>query len=203
MLALFPACAWLGANPARNQWQSGLPGTRIPLSVVDVKARHQVLDVLLSGGGLRLHTFLPANERCARIVASEARVDWVAGGAYGSLEREDERCDAVGIGSLSQWRDRRPSGGGAGSPVPRSQATFREVHRDGDVIFLRGRFPLASRVGWVGLGDTLALVPRTALCESAIEDGVASLEFYPRGQNVLALLANRGRCPIEGLIQPQ
>jgi hypothetical protein len=86
--------------------------------------------------------------------------------------------------------------------VPRTQATFRTLYKDADVVLLRGRFPLASRIGWSGGQDTVVVVGNVERCRGPVERGVASMEYRPGSRNALALVGTTGLCRIDGLIQP-
>ena len=78
----------------------------------------------------------------------------------------------------------------------------RVVFEDEEVMLLRGRFLLASRIGWAGGRDSVAVVPNVSRCQLAAEGGVASMEFRPAGRNTLSLVSREGPCRIVGLIIP-
>ena len=86
--------------------------------------------------------------------------------------------------------------------MARAQADYRKIYEDSQVAFLRGRFPLASKVGWVGLDDLIAVVPKIPNCEAPLSRNTSSMEYYPAGRYVLTLVSYRGQCPIQGLITP-
>ncbi len=197
------ACALAGCNPQKTLWQLGLPTFRTPFTVGSLVERGGYLDATLAGSGFELRTFAPADDLCRVVLEPETQVEYVAVGPVGAFRRGDEQCHAVGIGSLREWRNRRPATQSLrDTPVPRVQASYRVVHRDDEVIFLRGRFPLASNLGFAGGGDTIAVVPNVPLCQRPIESGVSSMQFYPSGRRVLVLVSDRGLCDIVGLIQP-
>lgn len=191
----------LGCNPSKNVFQLGLPGARIDMNVASVTQRFGYLDTQLHASGWSLRTFLPANEVCGRVVRTEEGVQYVSDGPYGTLTRGEDRCEAVGIGSLAQWRDKGPRGESR-SLIPSAQASYRMVYEDEEVAFLRGDFPLASRLGFAGMGDTIAVVPKLAICQPPLARERSTLEYFFAGRNVLTLSSNQGRCPIEGLIRP-
>ena len=197
--ALFAA---LACNPSRALYQAGLPGVTTPFSVAKVVERGGYLDAILRGKAGELRVFAPADETCAAVLAPEASLAFASEGAGGALERDGRVCRTVGRGSLVEWRERRARPGTLQTTIPRAQATYRAVYRDADVVFLRGRFPLAGLIGWSEGGDTIAVVPDTEICREPIAAGVASLEYRPVGPNVLALVTREGLCPIEGLLQP-
>lgn len=193
----------LACNPTRAFQQAGIPGVKTPFSVVKLVERGGYLDATLQGGAGELRIFAPAHEVCQEVLAPEASLAFASEGPGGTLERDGWICRGVGRGSLAEWRARRARSESLdGTPVPREQAAYRVVYRDADVVFLRGRFPLAARIGWTEIGDTIAVVPDTAICREPIEAGVASLEYRPVGRNVLSLITSQGLCPIEGLIEP-
>jgi len=196
----------LGAcNPRRNLLLGGLPWVETRMSVTRVELRDGYLDATLrNGGGTTLRIFAPAAPVCARVLSAEATVAWAFEGAVGTASREGERCVAAGMGRLDEWRDMRPEPTGLRTtPVPREQATYRRVYADEEVIFLRGRFPLARLLDWTGLDDTIAVVPNEPACQGPADRGVASLQYYPGGAHALALVSGDRLCPVEGLIRPQ
>ena len=126
---------------------------------------------------------------------------WLNSGPYGAVERDSERCEASGMGSLREWRNKQPRSESA-SIIPSGRAEYRIVHQDEEVVMLRGRFPQTGRLGFSGMGDTIAVVPNSGVCQKPIEAGRATIEYFPAGRNVLTLGSSQGRCPIEGLIRP-
>jgi hypothetical protein len=193
----------LACNPSKNAFQLGVPGSRVEMNVARATPRFGILDTELHGAGWTLHTYLPASARCQRVVAGETGVAYLSSGPYGTLLRGNERCAAIGIGSLREWRNRRPrSASGGAAVIPSAQASYRRVFEDEEVVFLRGNFPLASLLGFAGLGDTIAVVPRVAVCQRAIESTTSTLEFFHAGRNVLTLSSADGRCNILGLVRP-
>ena len=190
-----------GCNTQKAGFQLGLPGGGTDMTVSRVKVRGGFLDTTLAGSGWSLRTFLPANEVCTRVTRGEAAVRYLNSGPYGALERDGERCEASGIGSLREWRNKQPRGSD-GSMIPSGRADYRIVYQDEEVVFLRGRFPQTGRLGFTGMGDAIAVVPNSALCQRPINSGSSTIEFFPGGRNVLTLSSSEGRCPIEGLIRP-
>jgi hypothetical protein len=197
-LALATACAGISRKAV---WQAGIPGVSTPLVVMSTRPVAGYLEVDLSGSGLHLDTFTPADETCASVMKPEASVDYVASGPYGTFQRGDETCSAVGLGSLREWRDRRPSQTTV-AMLPRAQASYRVWYQDDRQVFLRGRFPLGALLGFTGLDDTIAIVPNTPACQAPISAGVASMQYYQNGEEPLVLLSGREQCPIQALLQP-
>jgi hypothetical protein len=190
-----------------QRWQLGAPGTSFDFEVTRVERRGDWLDVSLARDELRLRSFVPASRECADLLRPEATVTWSQGGSGTFHSRgggAELRCRAAGIGSLEEWRDRvRATPGLEESIVPSAQADYRIVYRDEDVAFLRGRFPLASRLGWTSLGDTIAVVPTGPdACTDVLEREVGTMEYFARGTPVLALMGSGARCPIVGLVRP-
>ena len=194
--------ASLACNPRRALYQAGLPGVKTPFSVAKVVQRGGYLDTTLQGRAGAVRVFAPADAVCATVLAPEASVAFESEGAGGRMERDGWVCRGVGRGSLAEWRARRPRPESLETAIPREQAAYRVVYRDDDVVFLRGRFPLAGLIGWSEVGDTIAVVPDTEICREPVDAGVASLEYRPVGPNVLALVTSQGLCPIEALLQP-
>jgi hypothetical protein len=197
-LATSSACSW-----RRHAWELGLGGFVSEMRVVHVERRGPYLDAVVANSELELRAFAPADATCAQVLAPEATVEYVERGIGGRFTRGELTCDAAGIGDPLLQNARRPRGSDLrDSPVPRAQATFREIHRDEDVIVLHGRFPLASRVGWARGDDSVAVVSNTPPCRAAVGGGVASMEYRPAGANTLTLLGSEGPCRIEGLLRP-
>ena len=194
VLVLAVAC-----NPSKTVFQLGVPGSSVEMTVARVKLRGGYLDTELHGSGFSLRTFVPASETCQRVVAPEAVVEFGTGGSYGTLARGDDRCDAIGIGSLREWRNRRPR---ESSRIIRGRASYSVVFQDEEVTFLRGRFPLVGLLGFAGMGDTIAVVPNTAECLGPIGRDTSTVEYFHGGRNVLTLSSSEGRCNIEGLLRP-
>lgn len=193
----------LGCNTRAALWQLGFGSFATDLAVVGVADRDRWLDATLHGHGLTLRTFVPDTEVCRRVLSPEERVDYVERGIAGRFERDDEHCDAVGFGSPLIDRARRGRATSLRSnPIPRAQATFEVVFEDEDVILARGRFPLASTLGWTGSSDTVAVFPNNERCRVPLSKGVASMEYRTSGRYTLTLVSSDGQCPFEGLIQP-
>lgn len=200
---LLLAVAGCGTSGRKAAWELGFGSFATDLSVVRVVPRGAYLDATLVGHGLTLDVYTPRDAVCSRVLAPEGQVDYVERSVAGRLERDGESCDAVGIGGSRVRRARQPRRSSLGSsPIPRAQATFREVHRDEEVILVRGRFPLAHYVGFSGGRDAVAVVPNEAQCTAALEGGVASMEYRPSGRTTLSLVGKSGLCPIVGVIQP-
>lgn len=200
LLAVADGC---GSRGRKLAWELGLGSFATDLSVVRVVPRGDYLEASLVGHGLSLDVYAPRSDTCSQVLESEAQVDYVERGVAGSLEHRGVSCDAVGIGGARVQRARQPRGSDLRStPIPRAQATFREIYRDEEVILVRGRFPLASRVGWGGGGDSVVVLPNEPVCRDALEGGVASMEYRPSGRTTLGLVGARALCPIIGLVQP-
>ena len=202
-IALAVAFGVNGCSWRKTTWELGMGGFGMELLAVYVEERGPYLDVGLVGHGLDLRTFVPANDVCRAVLNTEDPVTYVERGVAGSFERAGYSCDAVGYGDPLIRGARQPRRGELrGSAVPRAQATFRTLYEDADVVLLRGRFPLASRVGWSGGEDSVVVVGNVARCRGPVEKGVASMEYRQAGRNTLALVGVGGLCRIDGLIQP-
>lgn len=150
-----------------------------------------------------LSFFAPAaNEGCVRLLRPEATLVYRRHGNFGRFERDDEHCDAVGVGSLAAWRDRQPRGSRRGSVVPRATARFREIARDEQFVIVRGRFPLAGRANIPAGEDLVAFLPHEAACQRPLARGEGSLEFVPTGPTAFRLVGDRGLCPVAGFALP-
>jgi hypothetical protein len=202
-LALLPglAAAFACATPQKTAFQLALPGTQLDMTVSRLVPRGPYLEVWLRAPGLDLVSWAPASELCRGVLAEEGRIAYRSGGTGGSFERAGRRCEAAGIGSLEEWRARRPQPR-TRSPVPSAPASFQVIHRDEEIALARGRFPLAGLLGWVGSADTVAAIPNTPICQKPLESGAGTLQYFPAGREVLALASEGGLCPITGLLVP-
>ena len=195
-LALFgSACSW-DTVVAR----AGVPGTTLSAEVTDLAERGSFLDARVRAGGFRFRLFFPRTAVCHELLGrlDGLRYQWI--GLGGRVTDGETRCDAVGVLSLQAWRDRQPRR--SREPLPRAPARFRVEYSDADLIQLRGRFPLASQLGFTGSGQLIAVVSNDETCARFREAGSASMEFRASGAVPLTLLDGRQRCPIVGLVQP-
>jgi hypothetical protein len=187
-------------------WRMGIRGMSTEFTVERVVARAGYLDVALQGDS-PLRTFLPDSSECRRVAKAGARVRYVWDGAMGSLAQLGgaATCQAVGIGSLPEWRQTRAEDTGLpqGAGLPREVARYRVVFRDSDVILARGHFPLTRHLGWVGAADAIAVMRNTPACQRGpAAAGSASLEYFPAGERVLGLVAKDRWCDVEALLLP-
>ncbi len=203
-LAVLPGLAAafsLCATPQKASFQLGLPGSQIGMTVARVIPRGPYLEVWLRAPGLGLVSYAPADAACREILAEEQQIEYRSGGTGGSFERAGRRCEAAGIGSLDEWRKRRPQPR-TRSPVPSALASYRILYEDAEIALARGRFPLAGLLGWVGGDDTVVAIPKTPTCQRPLASGVATMQYFPAGREVLALGGEGGLCPIAGLLVP-
>ena len=202
------ALAALGLACAHSTavWRMGIRGMSTEFTVASVTARGGYLDVGLVGES-SLRTFIPDESGCRRVAKPGAKVRYVWDGAMGSLAEPAGRwtCQAVGIGSLGEWRQTRPEDTGLpqGTALPREVARYRVVFRDKDVILARGHFPLTRHLGWVGAADAIAVMRNTPACQRGpAAGGTASLEYFPAGERVLGLVTKDRWCDVEALLLP-
>ncbi|MEN8158607.1 MAG: hypothetical protein ABFS41_00900 [Myxococcota bacterium] len=187
-------------------WRMGIRGMSTEFTVEQVSARAGYLDVQLSGKA-PLRTFIPDDGSCRAIVKPGARVRYVWDGAMGSVAElvGSRSCQAVGVGSLPEWRQLRPQDVDApeNAKLPREIARYRVVFRDRDVILARGYFPLSRHLGWVGRADAIAVMRNTPSCQRGpAAANAASLEYFPAGDRVLGLVLKNRWCDVEALLLP-
>jgi hypothetical protein len=192
----------IGCNPSKTVFQLGLPGSHVSLTVSRVANRGGVIDATLAGDRWQLRTFAAASAACMAIFEPGASVQFKSNAAYGTFARDELRCDAIGIGSLAEWRNKQPRGNSRSGPISSARASYRLVFEDEEVAFLRGTFPLSGRLGFFAAGDAIAVVAREPVCARAIAADGATLEFFQTGSNVLSLGGPNGRCAIVGLLTP-
>lgn len=159
-------------------------------------ARGPYIDATLSGPDGDQRFLFPRSDACTAVLRVEAAATWSSGGSFGKVRGHDgTTCPAVGIGTLHRWRQPRREG----EMVPSSPADWRIIHEDADVLLLRGRFPLASRVGVANTLDVVAMVPNDADCAAVVAAGNGTLVYRPSGKRVLSL----GRCQVIGFATPR
>jgi hypothetical protein len=181
-----------------------IPGKTWPARVADLTPRAGYVDARIETERSALRYLFPDVETCRRVLRDGAEVEYVNSGTFGQVRSGTDSCEAIGTLSLAEWRDRRPSPGrraGRGSARPRAHATYEVFYTDEELIFLRGSFPLTDRVGISGGRDTMAVIPKTEVCQELLERNVARLEYRERGLP-LVLLTRDGECPVQGLVLP-
>jgi hypothetical protein len=189
-----------GGQGPRLDEPSGFPGVSTAYQVTLVVPRGPYLDAMLERERSSLRLFFPADDACRRVVRIEAMLEYRATSVPGTVSNAQEECEAIGIGSLRFWRDRRPRQ--SRQVIPRGNAEFRLVYQDSELSLVRGRFPYANQVGWAGGWDTLAALPRNAACDALVARGSASIEFRHAGPEAFRLVTGEGRCTIEGFLRP-
>ena len=187
---------------------ASVPGTHASYQVASVQSVGPLLDARLEwtwgaapfSSDRFISLLFPVGDDCRALLVRGTIVEYHPGGLTGSIRLDGRSCDAVGISDLREWRDRKPRDprsrrllGGT-----RQQATYRIVSEQDDFAIVRGRFPLANWIGWVGGEDTLALIPKSSdVCTRVLSRTVASIEYLPAGAGVLVLIDN-GQCRIRG-----
>ncbi len=179
---------------------------RVPFSSTDVQVqtvytRQAFIDATFAGSGFSGRLFFRREQECSRLIVAGKALSYERVGSWGRVSGDGVTCEPVGIGTLAIFRDMAPRQR-SGRGLPRLAAEFREVWRDDEVVFLRGRFSMAGRIGWVRSDDTLAVVGNSEACSEPIEAGRAMLEFRTNGPDALRLISTLGNCPLEGLIIP-
>ena len=168
--------------------------------VLGVSRHGEYLLVALGGSLQDMQFFAPATEACLQVLAPEARVKYAKAGVFGRFTRDGAICDPIGVASLRAWRDRLPRA--PGKPVPRAPAYFTLLQEDPELIFLRGRFPLASRVNIPGGWDLVAVLPNSGVCSGLAKRTDASLEYRVAGPEPFVLLNESQLCPVLGFATP-
>lgn len=189
------ACA--GDLSPRPEAPSRIPGVNTSYQVTGLAERGEYLDAVFERPGSILRFFFPANDVCRQVVSLEAEVTYKTVSVLGTVENEHGTCQSVGIGSLRTWRDRRPRQ--SRQVLPRGSAVYREVYQDDELTLLRGRFPYANQIGWVGGQDTLAAVPRTDGCDRIVARGNTTLTYRHSGPDPYRLGSD---CVILGFLKP-
>lgn len=195
LLASAVGCESLGIHQ-----RGGLPGAAWPAQVLSAAPRDGYLDATIAVWDQRLRFFFPPDEDCEAVLRPEASIEWVEVGLFGRARSGEQECDAVGLLSLAEWRDRRPRP--PGRPRPRASARYVLVAQDADLALLRGRFPLTGRIGIPGGVDLVAVVPKVPLCQGPLGRTVSTITFSDMGDVPFALMSDTGLCPILGFALP-
>ncbi len=138
---------------------------------------------------------------CHQVLQMNGEVAYVRGGPLGWIERGGARCAPIGVGQFASWvrRFNRPRN----LPIlPRSEATFRKIGEDNEVILVRGTFPLAGLVGVPGGRDSVAFLPNSEICETYVEQGAGPMLYRRTSAEVIWLGGASTRCPILALARP-
>jgi hypothetical protein len=196
----------LSCAHSRTAWRMRVRGTSTEFTVERAVPRGGYLDVALQGQGA-LRTFIPDTNECRRVAKGGAKVRYEWDGALGSVNEPNgtRRCQAVGVGTLTEWRVTRPEDPGMHDRrgVMRELARYRVVYRDRDVILARGYFPLTRHLGWVGPAEAIVVMKNTPACmRGPAALGTASLEYFPSGERVLGLVAKDRWCDVDALLLP-
>jgi len=196
LVPLAAACADTGAA----MQQLGLPLTSFSWKVEGTTARGPYLDVsLVRESGVTARIFTLDTPQCRSVLAPGSGIEWKQSGPAGRFARGDESCDGAGVSDLANPRRPRP----IGQIAPSALATFTPLHSDEATIFLRGRFPLGSTVGWPVDQDCVAVLPNTPACRDAAADGRATLQYWPSDASVLRLMTpGPESCPVLALLGP-
>ncbi len=172
---------------------AGPKGSYVSQSIV----RGPYIDAVLSVPDGDWRFLFPNNPTCAAMLKVEAPLTYTQRGIFGRTTSADGSvCDPVGTASLTKWRRRR--GRQEGEMAPSSRADWKIIHRDNEVLLLRGRFAVASRLGLGSTWDAVMMVANDDLCRPIAESGNATLTFRTSGSRVLDL----GACPVIGIASP-
>ncbi|HEM46258.1 MAG TPA: hypothetical protein ENO23_04345 [Alphaproteobacteria bacterium] len=199
LLLLALAVAAAGCQ-SRTGLAPGLSGMRTDMKVLGTRTLGPYLVARLDMNGKNLEAYTLPTERCTGVFAEGAAVVYVDTGPQGVYRRGDLECQALGVGNLLVWRDRRRHS--SAEIAPRTQAAFRVIHRGDEFALLRGQFPGASRIGFTGDYDLVAVIPVTGECAAILDQRAASLEYRDKGPRVLSLVGPGGLCEVHGLAQP-
>jgi hypothetical protein len=198
LLALLPllfACETLGIRQ-----RGGLPGASWPARVLSSVPRDGYLDATIAVWDQKLRFFFPYDEECTAVLRPEASIEWVEVGLFGRARSGEQDCDAVGVLSLAEWRDRRPRP--PVRPLPRGPAYYAVAAQDTDLALLRGRFPLTGLIGIPGGIDLVAVVPKVPLCRRPLGRTSATIVYDDTGDVPYAFMSDTGLCPILGFALP-
>jgi hypothetical protein len=196
------AAAWLGLACSQDLLaELGVPVAEGYARIEDVTPRGGYIEASLIGSGSAMRFLFPASAPCRTVLQAAGGVDWRRVGPIGEVSRGATGCEAAGIASLAEWRDRRAPSLGA-ALAGGDAARFAVIFADPAVLLLRGDFPLAARIGWRDSGDVVAVVPHTPECRAGADAGQARMLYHDAGPVALSLSVPAGACPIVGLARP-
>jgi hypothetical protein len=153
------------------------------------EGRGSYIDASFSSSSGEWRFLFPADEACAAVLQPEAPITYSPGGMWGRFRSPDGTvCEPAGVGNLNKWRRSRVEG----EMMPSSPARWEIEHRDDQVFLLRGRFAVATRIGFAGTYDLVAMVANDDTCRPVAESGAATLVFRSSGSRAFML----GRCPV-------
>jgi hypothetical protein len=184
----------------KTGFDSGAPAVTSKMKVSSLRTRGPYLEAQLSLEGTNLQAYTLPGGDCEQVLQPDTEIEYLDSGPMGVYKKGDLRCQQMGVGNLILWRDRNRRA--ASAPVLRQQANFKTLYTDDEITMLRGRFPLASAVGFTGALDIVVVVGDSKECEGPIESGVASMEYRGKGKRPLTLVGKSGLCLIQALIQP-
>lgn len=200
MLALCVAGCASFSSGARQVGRDLNPFSGQEVRVVETAGLGDYLLASLQGEGFDLRFFAPMNEDCALLMEPGVKIHYRQYGVFGEVSKGDVRCELSGTASLAAWRDRL--GRVPGNAFPRGTARFEEIYRNEDVVLVRGRFPLLSRIRVPAGIDVVAMLPADANCMGLVERGEASLEFRDSGRTPYRLVARPMPCEVLGFAMP-
>lgn len=200
-LALLVPVALLGCQSSPNYPLSpGLSGMKTGMTVVGTKSLGPYLDATLDMSGTTISAYVMPSQACSDVFTTGQPVTYVDNGPQGVYRRGDARCQGMGVGNLIVWRNRSEHSTGALAPT--SQAAYRVIHRDAEYALLRGQFPGASRIGFWGDNDIVAVIPVTGECARIPDQRAATMQYQDKGTPAYALMGPSGLCVIQGFAQP-
>lgn len=201
LLAMLLATALLACQSSPNYpLAPGLSGMRTAMTVEDTNRLGPYLDATLDMSGTMIHAYVLPGVACDDVFTKGETVQYVDNGPQGVYTRGDARCQSYGVGNLIVWRNRSQNASGA--PQPTSQAAFRTIHRGPDYALLRGQFPGARRIGFLGDNDLVAVIPVTGECSKIPDQRAATMQYQDKGSPAFALMGPSGLCVIEGFAMP-
>lgn len=174
---------------------------RGPWTVHDVSRIGGYLSAAISRDSETLGFYFAPTADCQAMLQFAGEIEYRKRGPLGTLEQGDRTCAPVGIGRIRSWALRSPTP--RNLPIlPSQPAHYSEIHRNEDVVLVRGNFPLSGLVYFHSGRDAVAFLPNSEICRRQIEDGGANMQYRRATQEVIWLGGASARCPILGLARP-
>ena len=78
------------------------------MQVEKVTARGDYLAAILATEDSSIEVYLPNNDACRALFVQGAELQYLEGAPGGVYKKDDLECISAGIGTLREWRNRRP-----------------------------------------------------------------------------------------------
>ncbi len=203
LAAKLAACALisLACTPSGSlMFETNAPGSERSGVVSDVAVRGAYLDARVKGDRFDYRLLFSSDETCKQLLRPDASVTYTKTGNYGVVKSGDRSCTAVGVLSLEAWMETHFARDVAGGPE-RENVAFEVKYRDADLVFVRGTFRMAAKIGITGNWDLMAIVAASESCTTVVAEGSAYLEYLMSRKPAFELIVAAKRCAVLGFAE--